>query len=89
MLFNLPNGKTINIPPAMILGLTDEEFDNEINDLMSKNLGFETNDCWEQSVLRDGEIKHKKIEEDTIDDSIIPLLDSDEFLDNSFFFEED
>ena len=69
MHFQLPNGRTINISPTMIINLTDEEFDNEINDLLCKNIGFETNDVWDGSVLSEGEIKSKKTIETTDEDS--------------------
>ena len=76
MKFSLPNGKVVNVPAKFFLEMSDSEFEEEISNLVSLDMGFETNDIWEDSILKDGEIGNKK-EVEIDDDSILPLLDDD------------
>ena len=76
MKFSLPNGKVVNVPAKFFSEMSDSEFEEEISNLVSLDMGFETNDIWEDSILKDGEIGNKK-EVEIDDDSILPLLDDD------------
>ena len=74
MHYSLPNGKIVEIPAIFFLQMDDLEFEKEIENLMALDMGFEQNDPFEDSVLRNGEIK-KKAEQN--EDSTLPLLDED------------
>ena len=82
MKFSLGNGKVVNVPAAFFFEMNDSEFEKELENLLSLDLGFECNDIWEDSVLRDGEIKKKKV---IPEDETLPLLDDDV----DMFFEND
>lgn len=84
MRFSLSTGKVIEVPAIILLGLTDDEFDQEIQDLISKDMGMEWDDIWENSVLMNGEAKIKT--EEASDDEVLPLLDKDL---EEFFTSED
>jgi len=69
MLFQLPSGKTIEIPAIMMIDLTDDEFDLEIQDLMADDHGENIDDAFYNSSLDDGKQKENPIE-DSLNDYI-------------------
>ena len=75
MIYQLPNGKSIEMSIEQYLRMSDEDLKN----LVSYNLGEEYNDPFIYSVLRHGSIKNiKGIEED--DEDIDDFSEEDEDL---------
>lgn len=78
MLYQTITGKTIEIPTALFITLTDDEFAREIEELVGYEFGNEINDVWHQSVLK-GEKKESNPEDLDLTelDSFIKLDDLD------------
>ena len=86
MKFSLGNGKVVNIPAAFFFDMSDLEFEDELQNLLALDLGIETNDVWNDSVLVDGEINKKKMAEPSDEDEILPFFFDDDLRD---YFTED
>lgn len=70
MLYNLPNGKTVEISLRQFLDLTDDQFDEEVRDLIAWNYGQDITDIFHQSVLKEGTIQN----EEDLEEEILPDL---------------
>jgi len=53
MLYETPQGKTIDIPVSLFLSLTDDEFDHELEQLIAGDFGEDVMDIWKGSILKD------------------------------------
>lgn len=79
MLYQLPNGKTINLSIEEFLNLTDQD----IQDLVALNFGDYISSPWADSAIKNPN-KHNKSED--IDKSIDFTADSDEIVIQSTTF---
>jgi hypothetical protein len=93
MLYQLPNGKCIEISIEQYLRMSDQDF----NMYIAYNIGEEINDPFAYSVLRYGSISekeddefHKMIEESLIDEEeeyiedLTDISDEEKLLDDEF-----
>jgi len=79
MLYQLPNGKTINLSIEEYLSLTDQD----IQDLMALNFGDYISSPWADSAIKKS---HKEKKSKDIDKSIDYTEDSDEIVIQSTTF---
>ena len=79
MLYQLPTGRTVEIPLEMYLDMTDDQFDAEIQELVAFNYGEEHNDCFHDSILNKGENKKVSDSDESTDfDGLdLNLIDED------------
>lgn len=86
MIYQLPNGKCIEMSAEQYLKMTDEDFQN----LIGYNFGEEFNDPFIHSVLRHGPAKEDiedELEEDYPEEDFEDLIDispEEKFLDEDF-----
>lgn len=86
MIYQLPNGKCIEMSVEQYLKMTDEDFQN----LIGYNFGEEFNDPFIHSVLRHGPAKEDiedELEEDYPEEDFEDLIDispEEKFLDEDF-----
>jgi len=83
--FSLPTGKVVNFPSSFFFEMPDDQFAEEIENLIAMDMGYFDNEAFSDSVLMDGEQKKAtRIDPIALDD----VIDND-FLDIVSFFEED
>jgi len=72
-ILSLPNGLTMEVNTTLLLSLTDEEYDEEINELMCMGIAGDINDPFFMSALAQKGANPREIEEieePEIDESI-------------------
>lgn len=87
MLYQLPNGKYIEIDSELYFQLTDDD----IQDLIALDFGKQYHDPFDDSVIIKGEI-HCYIEDDIIDDIEVELYNiskEDKIIDTDFIYLDD
>ena len=87
MKFNLPTGKTVTFPTSFFFDLPDDAFQEEIENLIAMDCGYVDNSAFNDSVLLDGETSKKKKDIDVDSIPLDDLIDND-FIDQSFFFDD-
>ena len=70
MLYELPNGKTVDIPIEIYL-LSDEKFQEYVNILLSENAGFVTENFFHDSA----NMTEDKDDDGFLDDDILLIRD--------------
>ena len=70
MQYSLPTGKVIDIPLNLFLDLTDDQFAEELQELVAHNYGSDINDPFSGSVLKEGDMNAPELSDDDIDEII-------------------